>query len=311
MRRTAFLNSLSPIGQLVMFIAILLVFTIASSFFGMVIGMMIFDIDMSSISLIMSDPSSPGSIAFLKFYQSISQIGSFIVPSLIFAFMVSKKSMRYLLINRRPNLISVLIVIMVVFTILPFNGYLDEINQRLSFPGFLSGVEEWMKAKELQAGELTEMFVKTNTIPGLLLNIVIVGLIPAFAEEFLFRGVLLKLFNNIVKNIHMAVIISAVVFSAFHLQFYGFLPRLLMGLVLGYVFVFTSNLWVPIIMHFVNNTASVIVYYLNTNGYINIPVEDFGHSNSVVYIIGSLLISAWLIIMMYQKERSEMVLPKQ
>ena len=309
MIRTAFLETLSPFGKLLLFIAVVLVFTIATSLIGLIAGIVIFNISFTDLAVVMNEPDTPEIVAFLKFYQSISQIGAFIAPSLFFAFMVSTNTSKYLLINRKPKLISVLIVILIVFTILPFNSFLDEINQSMHFPEFLSGVEEWMKDKEEMAAHLTEVFVKTNTIWGLLLNIFIVAMIPAFAEEFLFRGVFLKMFNQWFRNIHVAVIVSAVLFSAFHLQFYGFLPRLLMGIVLGYAFVLTTNLWVPIVLHFVNNSASVIIYYLYDKGHINISAEEFGHSPSIFIIIGSLLISLWLMLMIYQKERSSMVLP--
>jgi len=98
------------------------------------------------------------------------------------------------------------------------------------------------------------------------------------------------------------VIISAALFSAFHLQFYGFFPRFLLGLILGYSFVFTQNLWVPIFLHLVNNASSVVVYYLHYNGTIKMSMENFGASPNPVYIVGSLLATLWLMIMLYQKE---------
>ena len=159
-----------------------------------------------------------------------------------------------------------------------------------------------MKSKELQAKILTEAFLDGDTITGLLVNIIIVAVLPAIGEELLFRGVLIRLFDQMVKNIHIAVLISSVIFSAIHLQFYGFLPRLMLGMLLGYMFVFTRSLWVPIIVHFVNNAASAIVYFLYNNGTSKIPMEEFGASSNVVYVIGSLLITLWLMTVIYQKE---------
>ncbi len=308
MNRTAFLKSLSPFGKLLLFIGLVLVFSIATSLLGILVGVVIYGLNISDIGIIMSNTNDSEYIGFLKFYQSISQIGSFIAPSLLFAFMVSDSTSRYLLIDKKPRLISVLIVMLVVFAILPFNSFLDELNRNMRFPDFLSGVEQWMKDKEELASKLTELFIGADSIWGLLLNLFVVALIPAFAEEFLFRGVFLKIFNQWFRNIHVAVIVSAIVFSAFHLQFYGFLPRLMMGIILGYVFVLTTNLWVPVIMHFVNNAATVIVYYLYEHDYINISAEKFGHTPNTVYIIGSLLMTVWLLLMVYQKERSPFVI---
>ncbi len=302
MTRTAFLSSISPFGKLLLLLGLVLLMAIVSALTGLVFGALLFNASFSELLGFISNPETVKAVSFLKFYQLINQLGIFIIPSLFFVYLVSNKSTAYLSINRAPKLISMLVGGLVIYTILPFNGFLDEINNSMVFPDFLSGVEEWMKAKELQAKNLTEVFLKTNTISGLLVNMIIVALIPALGEELLFRGILLKLFKELTSNIHLAVIISSIIFSAIHLQFYGFLPRLMLGMVLGYLFVFTGNLWVPIFVHFLNNASSALIYFLHDNGYIKIPMDEFGSSSNIIYVIGSLLISLWLISMIYQKE---------
>jgi len=305
MKRTAFFSSLSPTGKLILFFGIILVFAIAFSLFGLITGMLYFGLSLTEISAFVSNPDTDQAVLFLKFYQVVNQIGIFILPTLVFSFLVSSNSINYLTLNRVPKLISILLGGMIIYAILPFNNYLDEINRQINLPDFLSGMEDWMFEKESQAKRITEIFLNANTISGLLLNIFVVALVPAIGEELLFRGVLLKLFNNLFRNIHVAVIISAVIFSAIHLQFYGFLPRVLLGILLGYLFVFTGSIWVPIFAHFVNNASSVIIYYLHQNDHIKISMDDFGSSSNIVYIIGSLLMSIWLLMMIYQKERVE------
>jgi len=308
MKRTAFFSSLSPISKLLLLLGIVFVLAISTALTGLVAGMYIFNVQISELSGYISNPDSPEAISFLKFYQVINQIGTFILPALLFAFLVSDSTYKYLSLNNTPKLISILVGGLIIYTVLPFNNYLDEINRNMSLPDIFSGMEDWMKEKENQARYLTEMILKTNSISGLLINILIVALIPAIGEELIFRGLLLKLLNNLIKNIHVAVILSAVLFSAIHLQFYGFLPRLMLGIILGYLFVFTGNLWVPILVHFLNNASSAIVYYLHDNGYIKISMEDFGASQNTVYIIGSLLITLWLLTIIYQKEGSDRII---
>jgi len=308
MKRTAFLSSLSPFGKLLLLIGIVLVLAITTSLAGLVAGMVFYDVTLNEIANLISNPDTPEAVLFLKFYQIVNQIGVFILPAALFTFLVSNFSFNYLSLNKAPRLISILVGGLIIYTVLPFINYLDEINRSMSLPDFLSGMEEWMKEKEIQAKNLTEIFLKTNSISGLFANIIIVALLPAIGEELLFRGLLLKLFNQITKNIHVAVILSAIIFSAIHLQFYGFLPRFMLGVILGYLFVFTGNLWVPIFVHFLNNASSAIVYYLHYNDYINIPMEDFGSSSNIVYIIGSLLVTIWLMIIIHQKEGADRVI---
>lgn len=311
MKRTEFFSSISPFGKLLLLIGIVFLFAITISFAGLIIGTFIFNTPLDELTNFIANPNTPTAVAFLKFYQIINQIGIFIIPSLFFSYLVSNSTFKYLSLNKMPRLISILAGGLIIYTILPFNNYLDELNRQISLPDFLSGVETWMKEKENQAKELTELFLNTHSLTGLLVNIVIVAVLPAIAEELLFRGLLLKLFSNIFRNIHVGVLLSAIIFSAIHLQFYGFLPRLMLGVVLGYLFVFTGNLWVPIFVHFLNNASSAIVYYLHYNGHINIPMEDFGSSSNIVYIIGSLLITIWLMIIIYQKEGAEIIIKKR
>jgi membrane protease YdiL (CAAX protease family) len=275
---------------------------LVSAMLGLLIGKLFFGIDLATLAEVVSNPQSAREIAFVKFYQLINQLGVFIVPVVIYSFFVTSSTSRYLSLNKSPNATNLFIMGLVVFTILPFINFLGEVNQQITLPETFSGVELWMLEKEEQARHLTEIFLKTSTISGLLINLFIMALVPAIGEELLFRGVVLRLFREMTNNVHLAVIISAILFAALHFQFYGFLPRFFLGVILGYSFVITQNLWVPIFIHLVNNAASVTVFYLHHNGYLKVPMEDFGATQQPVYIIGSLLISIWLMIMVYHRE---------
>ncbi|HEY9113590.1 MAG TPA: CPBP family intramembrane glutamic endopeptidase [Bacteroidales bacterium] len=299
--RIAYFESIPPIGKLLFLLILIMLIGLATALSGLLIGEWVLGIDMIRLAEVLADPQTRTDINFGKFYQLINQFGVFIFPVLVYNFFVSTSTREYLQL-KSPRLISILVSCVMVFSILPFLNYLSNLNAQMVLPEFLSGIEDWMKSKEAQASLLTENFLKTSTLSGLFLNIVIVALIPAFGEEMLFRGVIQKLMLQMTKNIHWAVIISALVFSAFHIQFYGFLPRFLLGLLLGYLFIFTGSLWVPIIVHFVNNLASVIVYFLHYNGYLTVSMENFGSTPNPVYIIGSLLITVWLLTIVYHKE---------
>jgi len=302
MKKESYLGHISTFGKLLFLFGIVILSAIVSAMVGLLVGSLFFGVDMASLAEIVSNPQSDKDIAFVKFYQLINQLGVFILPVLFYSFFVSSSPGNYLLLNKRPNTTNLILLGMVVFTILPFINFLGEINQNLTLPEAFSGIEIWMLEKEEQARHLIEIFLKTNTISGLLVNLFIMALVPALGEELLFRGVLLRLFKEMTKNAHLAVFISAFLFAAIHFQFYGFLPRFFLGIILGYSFVITQNLWVPIFIHFVNNAASVIVFFLHHNGFIKIPMEDFGSTPHTAYIIGSLLISTWLMILVSQRE---------
>jgi membrane protease YdiL (CAAX protease family) len=303
MERIAFLGNISIAGKIMLLLGLILICTLLTAFGGLLLGNLYLDVDIAELGGYISKPETNEAIAFTKFYQFLNQLGAFILPVLLFSFLVSQQPMSYLKLIERPKTIVFSVSFLIIFAILPFVNYLEDLNQGLALPEFLSNIEEWMSDKELHAAYLTEIIIKTDTFPGLLLNLFIVAFVPAIGEELLFRGILVRLMNDLTKNVHWAVIISALLFSAFHMQFYGFLPRFVLGLVLGYLFVFTRNLWVPIFVHFVNNAAAVIVFNLHHNGFIKVSMDDFGSVNNSIYIIGSLLITLWFMSIIYKKER--------
>ena len=303
MARTAFLENISTWGKILLLLGLILLFTLFSAFLGLLIGKFYLGVDMAMLGNYISDPRTPEAVNFIKVFQLINQIGAFILPVLFFSYLVSNEPASFLKLDRKPRTLYLSISFLLIFMVLPFINYLESINQDLSLPDMLAGVENWIREKEEAAARLTEIIIRTNSLGGFLVNLVIVALLPAVGEELLFRGTILRLTNDVVKNLHWAVIISAALFSAFHLQFYGFLPRFALGLILGYIFMITNNLWIPIFIHFVNNAAAITVYNLHYNGYIKTKMEDFGALDNPVYIIGSFLITLWLISIIYNKER--------
>jgi len=297
------LEQLSPWGKLILLFGLVIVSSLLSAFTGLLIGKLYLGVDFITLSGTIADPRTASDIAFLKLYQLINQLGVFIFPIIIFSYLVSPNLAAYLDMNRKPRLISLLIAGLVIYAILPFNQYILDFNQNLSLPRMFSGVLDWMKEYEAKAESLTEVLLKTDSLLILFVNLFIVAIVPAIGEEWLFRGVLLKLFKQLTGKYHWAVLITAFLFAALHLQFMSFLPRFFLGILLGYLFVLTRNLWVPIFAHFINNASSVIIYYLHYNKMIKVSVDDFGSSANTVYIVGSLLITVWLLFILFSKER--------
>jgi membrane protease YdiL (CAAX protease family) len=251
---------------------------------------------------------NPNTIALAKYFQIVSQFGIFLVPSVLFAFLDGRNITAYLKINFKPAYKTMIIAAIVILTAVPLINFLAEINQQMKFPAYLSNIELWMKKSENEAMQLTNVFLNVSTINGLLINLFMIAVIPAIGEEFLFRGIIQPLFQQWSKNIHIAVILSAFLFSAIHFQFYGFIPRFMMGIILGYVFVWSGSLWVPIIVHFVNNSAAVIVSYFANKGIIDNSFETIGTGKSAfIAVLGSIIVSGVLIFMIYRFEKRKRI----
>lgn len=300
MKYPVFAN-ISKGGKLILLLGLVILFAVIFSLLGLLIGKLYLGVDLSQLSAAIANPEGKA-LKFSLFFQGLSQLGIFIIPSLAFGFFVDQSLWRYLKIDRKPSSVSLLIVTLSVYAVLPFINYLTELNHGIHLT---TAIDHWIRTKEAQASLVTEAFLKTETIGGLTVNLIVMAAIPALGEEMLFRGVLQRLFIGITKNVHIGIIITAFLFSAIHMQFLGFLPRFFLGVMLGYAFVITGSLWAAIWLHFVNNASSVIVYYLHFNGHINVSMDNFGYTQNSIYIIGSLLVTIWLFIMMYNKEGAE------
>ena len=277
---------------------ILLALVIASFFvvflFGTGISLIIFGRDvLDSLNL---DPGNltDSSVSILKYFQIVNQVGVFIVPAILFAWLNDKDIKGYLRLSFKIDIRFYILGILIIFTLLPLVNWLLEINNDLVLPRSLDGLEQWFREMEEEAALITEAFLKTETITGLVYNLFIVAFLASVAEELLFRGVLVRVFTEWTGNIHAGVILPAVLFSALHLQFYGFLPRVVLGVVLGYLFVRSGSLMVPVLVHFVNNGLAVFIAFLSNRGLINMDVESFGATDNVLLILASLLISFFI-----------------
>ena len=298
------MNDFPPYLKILSFLLIILVSLLFTFLLGLIIAIPFFGTDVITQLPEMTDISNSDSLGLSKYFQIVNQIGLFIIPSLIFAFLVNRNILKYLKIDIKPLNFSMLAGFFMILLAMPLVSYLAEINEMLNLPESLSGLENWMRESETKAMEFTKAFLDVSTVSGLSVNLLMIAIIPALGEEFMFRGIFLRLFKEWTKNVHLAVIISAVLFSALHMQFYGFLPRIMLGIILGYLFVWSGSIWVPVFVHFTNNAAAVIASYLANRGIIEADLESLGSTDNINYLFGSIIIVFFLIIMIYKKEQA-------
>lgn len=201
-----------------------------------------------------------GQLQGYKFLQMLSTVGLFLLPAMAYSYLQSG-SLRYLQLQKNILPIGVLMALLVLFSGLPIVDFLANLNEQMQLPKALSGLENWMRQSEDDAQEMIGTFLKMDTLFDLLVNIVMIALLPALAEEALFRGSLQPTLQRWFNNPHLAIWTTAFTFSFIHLQFYGFLPRMALGVILGYIFLFSRNLWYPILTHFIYNGMQVVVAY--------------------------------------------------
>jgi membrane protease YdiL (CAAX protease family) len=244
-------------------------------------------------------------IALLKYFQIVSQISLFIVSSYLFTYSISKKPFAFLNLNKKPQLSLIGISIILGLVSTPFLNWIMEWNSSIHFPAFLSSVENWMRNMEVEASRLTSIFIQGNHFSDLLINLFMMALLAGLGEELLLRGLFQPLLIRLTKNAHWGIWLAAGLFSFMHFQFFGFIPRLLLGALFGYYYYWSKNLWIPIIAHVLNN--GIIVIYAFATGATtigpNINETKPFESSSVLLILVSL--SFTLLGLMYFYRESD------
>ena len=282
------LNDQPPVIQL--FTAVFMVIIAGTLFFYLLVfaGSVFFHTDISKMVAINSVSGSK-EISVLKYIQASQQIAMFIMPAIVIAILLRRRNESFLRMNKIPGSMPVLMVITLALLILPVTSYTGMLNSKMNLPDWLSGVKDWMRTKEDSASDLTGLLIKSSGLGDLLTNIFILAIIPAIAEEMIFRGILQQILCRIFRSGHAAIWITAIFFSAIHLQFFGFLPRLLLGLCFGCIFFWTGNLWIPILAHFVNNVVPVLMSHFLRWSELNDKASDLAEKQVLVPLIPALL----------------------
>jgi len=285
-----------PVGmKLLILVLLVAVFLVLSTVLGIVIAIPVFGIEIFGELTSLDDLSDTRTIEILKYFQVVNQIGVFVLPALFYAQLENRSASAYLRLKGKINIRYLLISILIIAGAIPAINWLVEANGQMQLPESLRGIEEWMRSSEDKAKALTDAFLNVSTVGGLVINLIIIALLAAVGEEFLFRGVILRIINDWSQNIHFSVILSAILFSAIHFQFYGFFPRLFLGIMFGYIFLWTGTIWIPVILHFLFNGMTVVAYYLANIGIIEADIDSIGSSTSTYVLFGSLAISIFLL----------------
>ena len=269
-----YFEDMMPLLQLISLLAIIALSLIILTSVGFVLLFAFQGVNETISSFSSNDAGS------LRYFQIVQSFAVFVIPSAIAAFLFSKNPAKQLGFFT-PKAVLILLALVMFIACQPLISFLTELNKSIIFPDFLKSIESKMRLMEDTNNNLIFRLLDTKKPFIIILNVFMVVILPAFGEEMLFRGMIQPLFGKLFKNGHIAVWLTAFIFSAIHLQFLTFLPRLILGAFLGYLFLYTKNIWYPIAAHFVNNLISTIIFYhyrftqpdINP---INEPAEKFG-----------------------------------
>lgn len=198
----------------------------------------------------------------LKIMQMGSSVFGFLIPAIFFAKIVVRQPVPYLKTSRHFSLVLLLLVFFIMLVSSPLMEMLINLNQKMVFPQFLKGLERWMRNLEDNAGQQTEILLQMKSPGNFIVNLLMIAILPALSEEFIFRGCFQQIFIGWTRNTHWGIWITAALFSAIHFQFFGFLPRMLLGIFFGYFAAWSGSIWPAVLGHFLNNGTALLVSYL-------------------------------------------------
>ena len=208
---------------------------------------------------------------FIRFTILIQHLFLFIIPALSFSIILYHKYwLSFLKVNRIPSIFNIFFGSLLIIIAFPLAQLSYQLNKQIPLP-------VWAQTIEDKALDLINNLLLVESSYEFYFNLFVIAIIPALGEELLFRGIIQQKLRESLQNPTWAIILAAFFFSAFHMQFEGFLPRFLLGALLGFIFYWTNNLWIPIFTHFVYNASQIIAHRLYQAEFSNMDLDNIGN----------------------------------
>ena len=311
MNQTLFHDS-HPFIKLIIALFVSLVIFLVFMIIAIIVALPVFHLNIFELQEVFSDFENVSNVGVLKYFQIIQTLGLFVVPPFVIVFLFYREIGESLQLKNLPELQVSVKVFLIMIIGLPVINLLAMWNAQINLPQWLDSVEEWMKVTEKSAEKLTEMFLSADNAGEFLINFLMIAILPAIGEELLFRGILQRYLIEWSKNKHIGVLITSILFSALHLQFFGFFPRLLLGMFFGYLLLWSRNLWLPILAHFINNGVAVIFYFIFGAEIVEKEINSIGtESGNLFFTLGSLVLVTILVVSVCKEERKSGIMERK
>lgn len=238
-------------------------------------GVLIFQNGLDIVAIENSLKSAALNVGQIRLLQTLQTFCIFILPPFLLCQWYAVER-RHFLSLRRPNWKQALMGILSIVVMMPVLNVAVVWNAGLHLPAPLQGLEESMRASEDAAARVTDLLMSGTSATDLLLNLIVVAVLAGIGEELFFRGLLLRIVTDAFKTkdgsgwrpwvMHVSIWGVAIVFSAIHMQFFGFFPRMIIGAWFGYLLWWTGSIWVPVLAHFTNNALSTLTVFGQNKG---------------------------------------------
>lgn len=289
------LKAKSPTSQLVTFLGIIMVSFFVFVALGQLVASWVTGVGYDKIlEMVQSKTITPEMVPVIRVFQAV-QFVSFVLPCIICGYLFSLQPARHLGFRKPHNVVFILMAMLAMVLINPFTTWLGEMNKNIPFP---DSWQSWITEKEQDAQQSVKAMLGDRSINNLLINLVVIAGMAAVGEELVFRSILQRIFTRMFRSPWAGIIIAAFLFSAMHMQFLGFLPRFVLGILLGAIYWYSGSIWTAIIAHFFYDAALIVIVYVRPDMLEQDSVDVDAQALALVAAISFLLTAAVLRWMM-------------
>ena len=283
--KNGYLQHLNPWEKLIFFFAACILSGMLLVMLGTSLANLIFGVEFST-SEEMYALTDPGQIRTQKMLNFFFHLGAFIMPSILFAKLMAMDPEDYLIRKSSISGRTIGLVVLLFLGIIIISEFLSFLNHSIDFRFVSEEFHQGIVEGQLRNEKLIYAYIGP-TWKSFGLNIILLAIIPAIGEEFVFRGIIQQLLSKATQRVHVSIWVTAFLFAFIHFEYMDFLPRFILGAVFGYVVVLTGNIWYAILLHFLNNATSLTFAYFINKGSLdgNAAWLNFGVIHLIIALI--------------------------
>lgn len=290
-----------PLTSLFLIFAVVFIgFVVVGPMVGMAIAMLVYDGDL--LAEILNNSPGPNAFYPLMIVQGIASfIGLVMLPALYIRYTEQKLLAPFFRKENNLPVVVAIICLLGVSFIVAISPIM-EWNMTFEFPESMKAFGDWAREQEDKFAEMTKFLTHFESFGEFLVGLLVIAVIPAIGEEFVFRGLIQNELWRNSRNVHVAIWVSAILFSAIHMQFFGFVPRMLLGALFGYLYYWSGNLLIPMIAHFFNNGFSLTMIYLQGLGVSDIDMEQ--ETSAPLSVVAVCAVAVFALLYFFKKQYS-------
>ena len=304
-------SRLHPVVNLLLLVVVMFAAFCVAGFLIAVIGNLVYGVGLFGLGNVTQNPAAhPNGWAISMLAQGMLLFVGFAGAALALVALTGYRWADYFMPRRPVSWVWLLTAATIVLASIPFMSGLIDWNARMHFPGFLQGLETAARTMEDQAQVLTKFLTRFNSTTRFLVGVLVIAVVPAISEELVFRGVIQRNLVQWFGSRHAGVWLAAAIFSAIHFQFFGFVPRFVLGLILGYLYEWSGNILVPMAAHFTQNAFQLLLLYLQQRQWAGASFDpDSTDHLPWPWMVVSLLLTAYLLYFFFQRSQADLTAP--